>query len=87
MKTVKPRASQHHHLPVDRGSTALDQGMASNRDRVVKKARPSLSCLRIGVGSMKSPVAKRSLIFGGRKTSVSLEDAFWQGLREIAQLG
>jgi predicted DNA-binding ribbon-helix-helix protein len=34
---------------------------------------------------MKSPVAKRSIIFGGRKTSVSLEDAFWQGLQEIAQ--
>ena len=34
---------------------------------------------------MKSPIPKRSLIFGGRKTSVSLEDAFWQGLREIAQ--
>ena len=33
---------------------------------------------------MKSPVVKRSIVIAGHKTSVSLEDAFWQGLREIA---
>ena len=33
---------------------------------------------------MKSSVVKRSLSVGGRKTSVSLEDAFWAGLKEIA---
>jgi predicted DNA-binding ribbon-helix-helix protein len=33
---------------------------------------------------MKSRVVKRSIVFAGRKTSVSLEDAFWQGLKEIA---
>jgi predicted DNA-binding ribbon-helix-helix protein len=33
---------------------------------------------------MKSSVVKRSVAFGGRKTSVSLEDAFWKALREIA---
>ena len=33
---------------------------------------------------MKSPVVKRSIILAGRKTSVSLEDAFWTGLKEIA---
>jgi predicted DNA-binding ribbon-helix-helix protein len=33
---------------------------------------------------MKSPVIKRSIVIGGHKTSVSLEDAFWQGLKEIA---
>jgi len=33
---------------------------------------------------MKSPVVKRSIIIGGRKTSVSLEDAFWTDLKEIA---
>ena len=32
---------------------------------------------------MKSPVAKRSIIIAGRRTSVSLEDAFWKG-EEIA---
>ena len=33
---------------------------------------------------MKSPVVKRSIVLGGHKTSVSLEDAFWNGLKEIA---
>jgi len=33
---------------------------------------------------MKSPVVKRSIILAGHKTSVSLEDAFWTGLKEIA---
>jgi predicted DNA-binding ribbon-helix-helix protein len=33
---------------------------------------------------MKSAVVKRSIIISGRKTSISLEDAFWKGLKEIA---
>lgn len=33
---------------------------------------------------MKSPVIKRSIVIAGHKTSVSLEDAFWNGLKEIA---
>src|SRR3981189_769379 len=33
---------------------------------------------------MKSPVVKRSIVLAGHKTSVSLEDAFWKGLKEIA---
>ena len=33
---------------------------------------------------MKSPVVKRSVVLAGHKTSVSLENAFWQGLKEIA---
>ncbi len=35
---------------------------------------------------MKSPVVKRSIVIAGHKTSVSLEDAFWRGLKEIALL-
>ena len=31
-----------------------------------------------------TPVIKRSIVIAGHKTSVSLEDAFWQGLKEIA---
>lgn len=31
-----------------------------------------------------SPVAKRSIVIGGHKTSVSLEDQFWTALKEIA---
>jgi predicted DNA-binding ribbon-helix-helix protein len=33
---------------------------------------------------MKSLVLKRSIVIAGHKTSVSLEDAFWSGLKEIA---
>jgi predicted DNA-binding ribbon-helix-helix protein len=33
---------------------------------------------------MKSPVVKRSIVLAGHKTSVSLEDEFWIGLKEIA---
>ena len=34
---------------------------------------------------MKSSVVKRSISVGGHKTNISLEDAFWNGLRQIAQ--
>ena len=33
---------------------------------------------------MKSPIVKRSVVLAGHKTSVSLEDAFWRGLKDIA---
>ncbi|HUZ33060.1 MAG TPA: ribbon-helix-helix domain-containing protein [Xanthobacteraceae bacterium] len=33
---------------------------------------------------MKSPVVKRSIVIAGHKTSVSLEDAFWNGLKDVA---
>ena len=33
---------------------------------------------------MKSLIIKRSVVVAGHKTSVSLEDAFWKGLKEIA---
>jgi predicted DNA-binding ribbon-helix-helix protein len=33
---------------------------------------------------MKSAVVKRSIVVAGHKTSVSLEDAFWEALKEIA---
>jgi len=32
---------------------------------------------------MKSPVVKRSVVIGNHKTSVSLEEAFWDGMKEI----
>ena len=33
---------------------------------------------------MKSSVVKRSIVIGGHKTSVSLEDVFWSDLKQIA---
>ena len=35
---------------------------------------------------MKSSVIKRSIVIAGHKTSVSLEDAFWECLRRIAKV-
>jgi len=32
----------------------------------------------------KSPVVKRSIVVGGHKTSVSLEEAFWSSMKEIS---
>jgi len=34
-----------------------------------------------------SDIKKRSIIIGGRKTSVCLEDEFWESLSEIAREG
>ena len=33
---------------------------------------------------MRSLIAKRSIVIGGHKTSISLEDAFWNELKMIA---
>ena len=33
---------------------------------------------------MKSTIVKRSIVVGGHKTSVSLEDEFWSALKDIA---
>ena len=30
-------------------------------------------------------ISKRSLAIAGHRTSISLEEAFWQGLRQLAQ--
>ena len=40
--------------------------------------------LPYGGPAMKSAVVKRSVAIAGHKSSVSLEDAFWNALREIA---
>src|SRR5204862_3281546 len=50
------------------------QGPPNSRSASNRNRRPS----------MKSPVIKRSIVIAGHKTSVSLEDAFWKGLKEIA---
>jgi predicted DNA-binding ribbon-helix-helix protein len=34
---------------------------------------------------MKSTIMKRSIVISGHKTSISLEDPFWSGLKEIAK--
>lgn len=34
---------------------------------------------------MISPITKRSIVIDGRKTSVSMEEAFWTGIKECAK--
>ena len=58
------------------------------RPSLLRLANPASVCaIALGAGSMRSPTAtKRTIYFpGGRKRSVALEDAFWEGLKEIAQ--
>jgi predicted DNA-binding ribbon-helix-helix protein len=40
--------------------------------------------IRLPKSKQKSQVVKRSLLIDDHKTSISLEDAFWIALREIA---
>jgi predicted DNA-binding ribbon-helix-helix protein len=47
-------------------------------DSTEELAQPALG------GHLRSQVVKRSLVVGGHKTSVSLEEAFWVELRSIA---
>src|ERR1700688_2405834 len=54
----------------------------SKRKHGSAKPRPTPG--RNGRQAMKSPVIKRSIVIAGHKTSVSLEDAFWGALKEIA---
>jgi predicted DNA-binding ribbon-helix-helix protein len=46
----------------------------------------TVQCERTKERAMKSLIVKRSIVLNGHKTSVSLEDEFWDGLREIAEL-
>src|SRR6476660_3925743 len=63
---------------------SLDQIVKYNNSDSVQHSTLKDRPLRRGEGAMKSPVVKRSVVLAGHKTSVSLEDAFWQGLKDIA---
>ena len=53
--------------------------------RVSNRRVPTMGSASSGDGGhLRSQVTKRSLVVGGHKTSVSLEDAFWIELRSIA---
>src|ERR1051326_3497220 len=62
------------------------EGQACAGRGACRKGAPRTRCASAGNGgrSMKSPVVKRSIVIAGHKTSVSREDAFWKGLKEIA---
>ena len=44
----------------------------------------SRATMRSSRAVMKSLILKRSIMIAGQKTSVSLEDEFWQALKQIA---
>ena len=54
--------------------------LPSLSDRIIRK----ILMKNIWGSVMKSAVIKRSVVIDGHKTSVSLEDPFWNDLREIA---
>jgi predicted DNA-binding ribbon-helix-helix protein len=47
-------------------------------------AAMSRAAMRSSRAVMKSLIIKRSIMIAGQKTSVSLEDEFWQALKQIA---
>ncbi|WP_082658027.1 ribbon-helix-helix domain-containing protein [Paracoccus sp. MKU1] len=47
---------------------------------------PAAGPLPLALPPMSAPI-KRSVTIGGHRTSVSLEDAFWRELRELARAG
>ena len=72
---------QHHSRMLDRWAAN-----ASRSERVRHSGRGyAVETRTIGGVFMKSTVVKRSVVVAGHKTSVSLEDAFWNGLKEIAR--
>lgn len=68
----------------DKGSKANERNSPIPRSDAQSPARQARE-QRAAEGHLKSQVIKRSLVVGGHKTSVSLEDAFWDELRAIAQ--
>src|SRR6476660_5919442 len=64
---------------------SLDQIVKYNNSDSVQHSTLKDRPLRRGEGAMKSPIVKRSIVLAGHKTSVSLEDAFWEGLKDIAK--
>jgi predicted DNA-binding ribbon-helix-helix protein len=62
----------------DTSQRAGPSGAKNHAERVYEQIEKSDD------GHLKSRVIKRSLVVGGHKTSVSLEDVFWNALRTIA---
>ena len=60
-------------------------GIPSRDRRKEKSTRDARQLKSHGEKSMKSAIAKRSVVLSGRKTSVSLEPDFWECVKEIAR--
>src|SRR5215471_6650692 len=73
MPLQRSGASRHSHEYEPTREAAIASFVKSWRKQTEK--RPLM---------LKSRIAKRSILFNGKKTSVSLEDEFWNALKEIA---
>ena len=52
----------------------------------VRSAREGIhNSMEVKVGSPGSAIRKRSIVVNGRKTSISVEDAFWEAIRKCAR--
>ena len=68
------RALAHEHQKRPRHTT-------DNNGRATIRPQPRGETVAV---PLRSRVVKRSIVIAGHKTSVSLEDAFWDGLKVIA---
>lgn len=79
----RPHAGRSLPLPPTRGTrpgdtSPIEVSPANNDGSFGTSVDPH------GSFNMQSTVAKRSVVIGRHKTSVSLEDAFWSSLTDIA---
>ena len=49
-----------------------------------KQIPPKMTDAPDAVSALSTRIAKHSLVIAGHRTSISLEDAFWKGLKTIA---
>jgi predicted DNA-binding ribbon-helix-helix protein len=67
-------------------SVALEIHSACTHQTIAARPNRRVKYIALQEGRhMKSLVVKRSIVIAGHKTSVSLEEPFWLGLKEIAQ--
>src|SRR5258708_7845485 len=71
-------------IPRSPPPSGLNLSRNSSQDSQCDACGARVAVLINGGRAMKSLVMKRSIVIVGHKTSVSLEDAFWRGLKEIA---
>jgi len=64
--------------------TIKDPKLSNRRKPFDRTDAPNESAPAASGGHLRSQVVKRSLVVGGHKTSVSLEETFWVELRSIA---
>ena len=64
--------------------TIKDPKLSNRRKPFERPEAPQAEAAPASGGHLRSQVVKRSLVVGGHKTSVSLEEALWVELRSIA---